>query len=84
MDKYWIDALFTKDDIILEGSITKDGLLISMLLKTAEPLLTRYIKTEEGWYWNKSQDRLIAENEGDSLIFANPQLVWENGYEIHT
>ena len=85
MDKYWIYGLFTKDDQIIEGAVTKDGLLVKLNYEDAKPLLSKYPTNDKGmWYFNDTKDREIAETEICKLIIANPQLLWQNGWEIHT
>ena len=83
MKEYFIDCLLTKDDEIIEGKITKDGLLLKFNFNNISHILKVYDKDNEGWFFNSSHDRYIAEEEFQSIT-ANPQLAWSNGYEIIT
>lgn len=84
MEKYWLDALFVKNNHIIEGWCGKDGLLIYGLKKDLLSLLHEYPVKKGEWYFNSSFDRLIAEKNDSVSITANPQLLWQNGYEIIT
>ncbi len=46
-------------------------------------LLSKYEEDEEGWWFNSSHDRYIAEKGYDDIT-ANPQLAWRAGYDIVT
>lgn len=85
MKNYWVYALFTKGDIIREGEITKDGLLVHCSRFDFDIELAQYPYHKECWYFNSSFDRIIAEHDfDDDLITANPQLIWRAGYKINT
>ena len=59
-DKYWMYALFVKDDKIIEGLITHDGFLIKLKMADAIKFLQNLPKDTEGWFFNESRDRYIA------------------------
>lgn len=81
MKTYWVPALMHKKDEIIECEVGVDGLLIKCPQKQLLHILEKYKSDQYGWWWNSSKDRYIAEKD-DDLVFANPQLAWENGYEI--
>jgi len=86
MIPYWIDALFVHKDIIIVGHIGNDGLLLKLTEADARPILTYLNCPEdgEGWFFNSSKDRYIAEKKYDKNITANPQLMYRAGFEIIT
>ncbi|MBU2346565.1 MAG: hypothetical protein KJ888_20435 [Gammaproteobacteria bacterium] len=84
MDKYWVYGLFTKDDQIIEGMVAKDGLLVRLSFEDAFPLLYKYPSDSNGWFFNRTRDRYIADMYNSGIVEANPQLLWQNGWEIHT
>ena len=88
MKKYWIEALFVHPHTgdILEGECGKDGLLVRLHTNEAKPLLVQlHCPEKDGvWFFNNTYDRYIAEEESEGYITANPQLIWQNGYEIIT
>ena len=84
MAKYWLEALFTKDKQIVDGWCGKDGLLIMLTNDAAKLFLQNRPKRGDSWYFNWSYDRKIAEDMGDGTITANPQLIWEADFRIHT
>jgi len=86
MKKYWIYALFHKDSNIIEGECTKDGMLVRIDIKNAEPFLRERPKKDNSYWFNDTFDRQIAEvdNWNESKIVGNPQLVWSKGYDIVT
>lgn len=84
MRKYFIDCLLAKEQEIIECEITKDGLLLIIPDGPAiREVLSQYDEDDEGWFFNSSHDRYIAEKDFGN-INANPQLAWSNGYEIIT
>lgn len=91
--RYWKEAMFTKDEIIVFGKVGKDGLLVSFdwrddlgwLERLLEKRPMRYNLGRREWYFNETYDRLIAEeNPVMRTIEANPQLLWQAGYTIHS
>ena len=75
-------ALITKDDRMIEAT-TYDGLSFEVKYPVISDILNMYPHDENGWFFNETNDRYIAENCID-YISCNPSLFWSNGFEITT
>ena len=82
MTKYWQYALFVKDKQIISGEVGEDGLLVRLPFDDAKQFLNKYPFKEGQWWFNNSYDRAIAEADMYDNITANPQLIWQAGFEI--
>jgi hypothetical protein len=84
---YWVDCLFHRQgevEEIIEGWLSRDGLLIAVHIVDITHLITQRPRKDDDpdtWYFNDMFDREIAERKGD-IILANPQLMWQAGYQI--
>jgi len=85
MTPYWIDALFARNNTIIEGYYGNDGLLVKISINDALPLLKelKCPSDNDGWFFNNTKDRYIAEKES-TYIIANPQLLYQTNYTIIT
>lgn len=84
MRTYWIAGLVSKENDIREIEAMKDGLLFRIKRNDFEDILSNYPSDRNGWYFNESRDRFIAENDGPEIVICNPQLLWAAGFEITT
>jgi hypothetical protein len=75
-------ALITKSDRMIEAS-TIDGLTFEAKYPDISDILSKYPHDSEGWFFNSTKDRYIAESFIDCVV-CNPQLFWQNGFEITT
>ena len=87
MKNYWIEGLAVNGNDIRNIEVSKDGLLIRAEAIDMHDLLCKYEvdPVKNRWYFNKTRDREIATIEySDLLVYFNPQLLWQNNFEIHT
>ncbi len=82
-DKYWLFCIITKSNDIIEGECGKNGLLLRFKQDKIQHLLDLYPTMDSDWYFNSTFDRVIAE-QMNNYIVCNPQLMWQNSYEIIT
>ena len=82
MTQYWQDALFSKDKQIISGEVGSDGLLVRLNFDAAVPFLEKSPFKAGKWWFNTTFDRIIAEVDMKDRIVANPQLIWQAGFEI--
>ena len=80
----WVKASFHKGDEIIEGEIAEDGLLVRVEKEKVQHILDKYPSTDEGWFFNETLDRFIADLDGQDRVVANPRLFWNNDYTIKT
>ena len=60
---------------------TIDGYTFEFQYKDIKAVLNLYPKDANGWFFNSTRDRYIAECFHD-CISVNPQLLYQNNYEI--
>ena len=82
MTTYWQYALFSKDNQIISGEVGSDGLLVKLSYDDARSFLDAFPFKAGKWWFNNTYDRAIAEMDMKDQVIANPQLVWQNGFEI--
>ena len=82
--KYWKDALFTKGKQICVGEVMTDGLLVRFEIGQTPlmKLLAQRPCNGKVWWFNETKDREIAELQTGKLVVANPQLLWQSGWDI--
>lgn len=71
--KYFHSVLFENG---IEGAIANDGLVVMFDLNEVAHLLSKYDEDKEGWFFNSTHDRYIAEKRGKRVV-ANPQFMWK-------
>jgi len=79
--KYYQPALVeTHDGRVLDCAISNDGQLYLFELADVAAILTTYPRDREGWYFNDTRDRYIAELYcGDAAkVAVNPSFVTTN------
>jgi len=79
--KYYQPALVeTHDGRILDCAICNDGQLYLFMLSDIAEILASYPRDREGWFFNTTRDRYIAEPySGDpAKVAVNPSFVTHN------
>ena len=66
----------------LVEATTFDGLVFTVKQKDLEHTLALYLKDRNGWFFNSTKDRYIAEHLTDDYRVVNPQMLYQNDYEI--
>jgi hypothetical protein len=93
MSKYLKDCILETPDDLVEAEIHVDGLLVEIELGKIAELLEKHPSGRQGWYFNKSKDRYIAErltknwgkfHDPDEIVLCNPMLFVYHGWIIHS
>ena len=64
-------------------ALSNDGQLFMFAVVDVAEQLAKYPKGREGWYFNASRDRRIAELVSDEHVTVNPQFVYTNFKPIY-
>lgn len=77
--RHWVLAYCDE----IECAMCHDGLTFKFDYEDIKDLLAHYPRDREGWYFNESKDRLMAERDFDRVI-VNPSFVYKHFTEIVT
>jgi hypothetical protein len=70
----------------IECAVDREGLMFLFAYEEIKHLLKAHMRGPEGWWWNCTHDRYIAEwyDEDLRLVAVNPQFVYAHFQEILT
>ena len=80
MHKYWYVAYCDG----IECAVCHDGQLFMFDYDDIAALLATYPRDNDGWFFNHTQDRYIAEIVGENRVTVNPQFCYQNFKDIVT
>jgi hypothetical protein len=66
----------------VECAVAKDHLLFMFEIYDVQDILLEYPKGPEGWWWNDTHDRYIAEFAYEGFVTVNPMFVRRHFEEV--